>query len=205
MRAKGRRSFRYRLEKLSVYGPMLAMGVLALATYWLARSVPSPHDDPAAVLADNEPDYQISQFAIRNYEPDGRLTVEIFGQTGRHFPASDMLEVDALRMRAVAEDGRIVTATADTGISNGAGTEMRLHGNAVVVQQATASTPRMEFRGDELQVWPNEERVRSDKPVELVRGQDRMTGDNLAYDKKQQTTTIDGRVRSTLQPGSPSR
>ncbi|THU05178.1 LPS export ABC transporter periplasmic protein LptC [Lampropedia puyangensis] len=197
-----KRTLRYRLDKLSVYGPVLVMALLALGTYWLARSVPQMSQPAAEVMAPDEPDYTITQFAARSYNPDGRLSVELFGTKAKHYPATDQLVVDQLRMRAVTEDGRILTATANSGTSNGAGTEVHLQGNAVVVQLPTATSPRLEFRGEELRVWPDEERVSSDLPVELLRGSDRMTGESLAYDKKTQTTEIDGRVRSTIQPAT---
>lgn len=200
MNKPAKRSLRYRLDRLSVYGPVLVMAILALGTYWLARSVPSALPPSVTALLSDEPDYTITQFAARNYNNAGSLTVELFGDTAKHYPAKDELVVEQLRMRAVTEDGRIITATAHTGTSNGAGTEVLLRGNAVVVQLPTANSPRLEFRGEELRVWPNEERVSSDLPVELLRGSDRMTGQTLAYDKKLQTTEIDGRVRSTIQP-----
>ncbi|MDH5859148.1 LPS export ABC transporter periplasmic protein LptC [Lampropedia aestuarii] len=202
MSQKPKRSLRYRLDRLSVYGPVLVMAALALGTYWLARSVPSAAQPSVEPIPVDEPDYTITEFATRSYDGTGRLTVELFGDTAKHYPAKDLLVVDRLRMRAVTEDGRIITATANSGTTNGDSSEVQLHGNAVVVQLATATSPRLEFRGEELQVWPDEERVVSDLPVELFRGADRMTGQTLVYDKKQQTTEIDGRVRSTIQPAA---
>lgn len=202
MSKPAKRSLRYRLDRLSVYGPVLVMALLALGTYWLARSVPSALPAAVDAIPPDEPDYTITQFAARSYNNMGGLTVELFGDTAKHYPAKDQLVVDKLRMRAVTEDGRIITATAHTGTTNGAGSEVLLRGNAVVVQLPTATSPRLEFRGEELRVWPDEERVSSVLPVELFRGADRMTGESLAYDKKQKTTEIDGRVRSTIQPAA---
>lgn len=202
MKKGSKRSLRYRLDRLSVYGPLLVMAALALGTYWLARSVPPVVQPGVAAMAPDVPDYTITGFAARNYNASGGLTVELFGDTAKHYPAIDQLVVDQLRMRAVTEDGRILTATANSGTTNGAGSELYLRGNAVVVQLPTATSQRLEFRGEELRVWPEEERVSSDLPVELLRGADRMTGETLAYDKKQQTTAIEGRVRSTIQPAA---
>ncbi|RMX09547.1 LPS export ABC transporter periplasmic protein LptC [Allofranklinella schreckenbergeri] len=197
-RRKPRRSLRYRLDKLSVYAPMLVMAALALATYWLSRSMPEPIAPQTIALTEREPDYRLHGFAVRSYRPDGQLTAEIFGSNGQHFPASDTLEVHNLRLRAITEDGRVLSATADTGASNGQGTYARLDGQAVVIQQASASAPRMEFRSAQLQVWPEEGRVHSDTPVQLLRGPDRLSGHNLRYDKQRHLTEIGGPVQATF-------
>ncbi|RMX04268.1 LPS export ABC transporter periplasmic protein LptC [Corticibacter populi] len=195
-----KRGLRYRIDKLSVYLPMIAMAVLALGTFWLARSVPPTVQDAPQRAPGSEPDYQLFDFVIRNYTPGGAMSSEIMGDVARHRPDTDTLEVEQVRIRAIGDDGRLTTASADTGTSNADGSELSLHGNAVVIQHALGALPRQEFRGEELQVWPEQERVRSDKPVVLLRGQDRMTGDQLDYDKRQQRMDLSGRVRSTIQP-----
>ncbi|WP_343292195.1 LPS export ABC transporter periplasmic protein LptC [Vandammella animalimorsus] len=206
---KAKRSLRYRLDKLSIYSPMLAMGLLALGSYWLVRNAPQPEVFEAVELPQDEPDYQMRDFVVRNYTPDGQLTLELFGQQGRHYPNEDTLQVDAMRLRAVTESGDIVTATADTGTSTHTRDQQRLHvrlqGNAVVVQHASAGSPRMEFRGEELQLWPDAQRVRSTQPVLLLRGQDRLSGERLDYDRKQRITELQGRVRGVLQPETAAR
>ncbi|MHB1250011.1 MAG: LPS export ABC transporter periplasmic protein LptC, partial [Polaromonas sp.] len=63
-------------------------------------------------------------------------------------------------------------------------------------------TPRMEFRGEFLQVFLNEERVKSHKPVLLIRGADQFTGDTFAYDNLDQVADLKGRVRGVLMPGA---
>jgi lipopolysaccharide export system protein LptC len=44
------------------------------------------------------------------------------------------------------------------------------------------------------------ERIKSHKPVELVRGSDRFTADSLDYDNVERVLELRGRVRATLLP-----
>jgi lipopolysaccharide export system protein LptC len=60
----------------------------------------------------------------------------------------------------------------------------------------------MEFRGEFLHVFLDTERVKSHKPVELTRGTDRFTADNLDYDNLDQVLELRGRVRGVLVPGA---
>jgi lipopolysaccharide export system protein LptC len=60
----------------------------------------------------------------------------------------------------------------------------------------------MEYRGEFLHAFLTTEKVKSHKPVELLRGQDRFTADSLDFDNVDQILQLQGRVRGTLVPDS---
>jgi len=193
------------LDKLSIYLPVALMGLLALGSYWLVRNAPSVEEPVAVPEVRHEPDYFMRDFALRSFDDSGRLQREIFGVEGRHYPDTDTLEIDKPRIRAIAETGAITVSTADRGLSNGDGSEVQLIGNAVVTREAMLGrsgqqVPRMQFRGEFLHAYTNTERVRSDKPVILTRGNDTFTGDAMDYDNIEQVMQLRGRVHGTLQP-----
>ena len=181
------------------------MMLFALGTWWLVRSAPKFPTDGAATTVSKEPDYFMNQFRVRDFDATGRLTSDLTGVEGHHFPATDTLEVKDPHMRSVDDDGRVTVATALRGVSNGDGSEIQLFGNAVIVREAAkrpdgTAVPRMEFRGEYLHAFVNEDRVSSDKPVELLRGADRFVGDQLDYDNRTGVAVLKGRVRGVLQP-----
>lgn len=192
-------------DQLSTWLPALMMMLFALGTWWLVRSAPKFPTDGAATTVSKEPDYFMNQFRVRDFDATGRLTSGLTGVEGHHFPATDTLEVKDPHMRSVDDDGRVTVATALRGVSNGDGSEIQLFGNAVIVREAAkrpdgTAVPRMEFRGEYLHAFVNEDRVSSDKPVELLRGADRFVGDQLDYDNRTGVAVLKGRVRGVLQP-----
>ena len=192
-------------DQLSTWLPALMMMLFALGTWWLVRSAPKFPTDGVAAVVSKEPDYFMNQFRVRDFDATGRLTSDLTGVEGHHFPATDTLEVKDPHMRSVDDDGRVTVATALRGVSNGDGSEIQLFGNAVIVREATkrpdgTAVPRMEFRGEYLHAFVNEDRVSSDKPVELLRGADRFVGDQLDYDNRTGVAVLKGRVRGVLQP-----
>lgn len=200
MNHKRKHGFLYRIDKLSVYLPAVAMAVLALGTVWLVRNAPSFIEGQKEVVVNNDPDYRMADFAVRSYNAQGRMVTEMHGDKGRHYPLTDILEIDTVRVRSITEDGRVITATAQSGTSFNNGQEIILRGDAVVIQAANGTQPKLEFQGQELTLWPKENKVQSDLPVVMFRGADKMTGDSLKYDKNSQQVEVNGRVRSTLQP-----
>ena len=156
-------------------------------------------------MLQHEPDYFMRGFAVRNFGDDGRLKSEVFGTEARHFPDTDTLEIDKVRMRSINEIGRTTVATAERALSNADGSEVQFFGNAIVVQEAMTDKtgkqlPRMEFRGEFLHAFMNTEQVKSHLPVTLTRGADQFTAQSMDYDNLNRVMNLSGRVRGILMP-----
>lgn len=192
-------------DRLSIYLPVLLMGVLALGTYWLVRNAPVFGTPEAAKSAGHEVDYFMRKFTIKSFGETGQLKSEIYGIEGRHYADTDTLEIDQPRVRSISPEGRLVTLTGDRALTNGDASEVQLMGNARVVREAVLDAngnalPRMEFQGEFLHAYVNEERFKSHKPVVLTRGGDQFTGDTFAYDNMSGVADLKGRVRGVLVP-----
>lgn len=195
------------VDRVTIYLPIIVTFALALGTYWLVRNAPKLLEATAKEAPVHEPDFFMRDFVIKNFLPNGELRSELFGTEGRHYPDNDTLEVDQVRLRAVSPEGLTTRATANRGLSNGDGSEVQLFGNAVVVREAakTASgrpVPRLEFRGEFLHAYLDTERVKSDRPVTLMRGGDQFTADRLDYDNLSGVANLQGRVRGVLMPSA---
>lgn len=201
------RGWRRAWDRITIYLPIILMAVLALATYWLARTTPGAGTGPSAVVAQkHEPDYFLHNFSVKSFERTGRLKSEIQGVDGRHYPDTDTLEIDQPRIRSYGENGAVTVATAQHAISNGDGSQVQLIGDAVVTREVPAKKdqPKLEVRGDFLHIYANEEKVKSDRPVTLKRGNDVFQADNMDYDNLDRVMELRGRVHGTLQPRPPA-
>lgn len=193
-------------DSFTLYLPVVLMGLLALASWWLVRSAPSAQPVAQAKAPVHEVDYFMKDFAVQNFDAAGHMTSQLQGQIARHYPDTDTLEIDAVQMKLMAPNGRRTLVVAQRGLSNSDGSEIQLFGNARVTREAMLlpngeRSPELRFEGEFLHAWTNEERVFSNKPVVLWRGADRFTADRLEYDHLEQVLQLDGRVRGVLQPG----
>jgi len=192
-------------DRVSIYLPVLLMGLMALASYWLLRATPDAVLPSVARPVTHEPDYFMRRFSVKVFDADGALTSEIYGAEARHRPDTDMVEIDQARIRSVQAGSLLTTATAQRVTSNGAQTEFVLEGDAVVVREAGRTAdgsvlPRLEFRGELLQVFMEPQRLLSDRPVTVVRGNDRINADSLDYQGDERVVVFKGRVKAQLSP-----
>ena len=192
-------------DRLSLYLPIALMALVALGTYWLVESTPASRTPTAESAARHEPDYFMKNFSVRTFVEAGRIKSEVFGAAARHYPDTDTLEIDTVRIRAFDERGRLTTATANRALTNRDGSEVQLFGRALIVREAQVganglTTPRIEFKGEFLHAYLKSDRVISNRPVEIRRGKDLFLADTMDYDNERRTMVMQGRVKGTLVP-----
>jgi len=192
-------------DQLTLYLPVLLMGLLAMATYWLMRSTPAIEAPSAAAPVQHLPDYFMRQFSVKTFAANGQLKSEITGAEAHHFPDTDTIEIDQVHIRSFNEERGLTTASALRAISNSNASDVQLIGQALVQRQASLDAsgkaqPALTFRGEFLHAFMDTERVTSNKPVELTRGQDRFTANSLDFDNRNRVMLLSGRVRGQLAP-----
>jgi lipopolysaccharide export system protein LptC len=190
-------------DTVSAYLPLLLMAALALGTWWLVKNTPTFESGQTPTPLRHDPDYTMSQFTVQRFGPDGALRAQIEGDTMRHYPDTETIEVDNPRVRAIAADGRVSVATAHRALSNRDGSEIQLFGDARVIREATARDPAIEFRGEFLDCARFTERVRSHLPVQVVQGPSELRADAMAYDNLAGVLDLHGHVRGVLTPTPP--
>jgi lipopolysaccharide export system protein LptC len=203
--AQLRRGLRLRWrELLGAYLPLVLMALLALGTWWLVKNTPRPSvgDDTAGVRSD--PDYEMRDFAITRFAPDGRATVRLEGAWLRHYPDTDRIEIETARMQSRTPDGRVTRAQAARALANGDASEWQLSGGAKIVAQVRGGPP-LEIEGEFLHVFVHTERVRSHLPVRMRQGDDVIHAGGIDVDNLAQRVQLNPPVRSIFSPRATPR
>lgn len=180
------RPMAWRLQSLlSNYLPLLLMALLASGTWWLVKNTPLLGEPGELAPARHVPDYRMAKFEIQRIGADGRLNVQISGAELRHYPDTDTLEIDQVRVRAIAPDGSLAIAEARQAISNGDGSDLQLTGNVYLRRLAPGSgdnaPAQLEVRGEFLQALSNAEILRSHLPVTVRQGGTTLHAQNIEY------------------------
>ncbi len=193
------------IDQLAIYLPVLLMAALALGSYWLVRNAPIVATSSVDKPLKHEADYFLSKFSVKSFTSEGVLKNELFGGQARHFTDTDTIEIDNMRMHNFNQTGRMTTITsADRAISNGDNSEIQLYGNATSVREAATDAngvnhPKMEFKGEFLHAFVNEERLKSHLPIVIRRGNSEFSADTLDYDNLARVINLQGRVKAVLQ------
>ena len=193
-------------DQFAIYLPILLMGALALGSYWLVRNAPATQATATDRPVNHEADYFLRKFSIKTFTSQGKLKNELFGGQAKHFADTDTIEVDNVRIHNYNESGRLTTVTsANRAISNGDNSQVQLYGKAISVRETALDAngvlqPKMEFRGEFLHTFVNEERLKSHLPIVIRRGNSEFTAETLDYSNLDRVINLQGRVKAVLQP-----
>jgi lipopolysaccharide export system protein LptC len=194
----------WRLRQFAAsFMPLMLMAFLAVGTWWLVKNSQQGIDSRAAGPARHEPDYEMTNFSVQRYNADGSMRAHLAGDLLRHYPDTDTLEIDSVRLRAVAtEDGRVSTATARRAVAKGDATEVELFGGAEVVREALGTDEATRFRSEYLHAFIDDERVLSNQPVVVTKGGTQVRADGMDYTQSDGVIKFNGRSRATFGPRS---
>ena len=186
------------LDKLSVYLPMIVMALLASGSWWLVRSAPELLMPAVNKAVREEPDYRLENFTVKSFDVRGRMTREVSGDKAQHYPASETLDIEQIRIYAENETGKILNARSRQGIATDDGKQVTLIGDASAIRQAFDTSPQLELRGQRLVALPDDDRVVSSDPVQITRDRDVFTAQTMDFNTNTGEYLLKGRVRGTL-------
>lgn len=192
---------------VSNYLPLLLMALLASGTWWLVKNTPLLDTPGELAPPRHVPDYRMANFELQRIGADGRLKVQIAGAELRHYPDTDTLEIDQVRVRAIAPDGSLAIAEATRALSNGDGSDLQLIGNVHLrrlAPDAGESAPaQLEVRGEFLQALSNSEILRSHLPVTIRQGNSTLSAQNFEYRHLTGQVTFTGKAQGQIMTRAP--
>lgn len=193
--------FLYRLlDRVSVYLPLIVMALLASGSWWLVRSVPDLLTPQSGKTVRLEPDYRLTHFSVKSFDASGRLTREVSGNNAQHYPASEALHIQQIRIYAQSETGAKMNARALQGVATDDGAQVTLTGDAYAIRHPYNLSPQVELRGERLVALPDEDRVVSTDPVHITRDRDVFTAATMDFNSSTAEYVLQGRVRGSLAP-----
>jgi lipopolysaccharide export system protein LptC len=186
------------LDALSIYLPLIVLALLASGSWWLVRSVPNLINPEANKPVRQEPDYRLADFSVKSFDANGRMTREVTGEKAQHFPATEDLHIEEVRIFAQNDSGARMNAQAKQGIATDDGAKVTLIGDAHAIKHPQPDRPQIELRGERLVALPDEDRVVSDDPVNITRDRDVFTANTMNFNSNTGEYVLQGRVRGTL-------
>ena len=197
-------------HRLTLYLPVVLMGLLALISYWLVRTAPAAQQGADVVMTSSAPDYFLEVFTAQSFNPAGSVVRQVQGARGQHFADSKWTQIDDFHSQVHGKGADVLFARAQHSLSNEDASEFQLRGDAQVLRPALdvpgqPSRPRALYRSEFLHVFAQTEIAKSHLPVEIEYGKHRFTADAMVYDNVAQTLELKGRVKADFAPPPPKR
>ena len=188
------------LDALSLYLPMIVLALLACGSWWLVRSMPALSSPPTNKPVRQDPDYRLSDFSMKSFDTTGQMTREVAGKSAQHFPSTEELHIEQIRIFAQNDRGGRMNAQAKQGIASDDGAKVTLVGQAQAIKHSQADSPQIELRGERLVALPDEDRIESLDPVNITRDRDVFTANTMNFNSNTGEYVLQGRVRGVLVP-----
>lgn len=177
--------------------PLLILILLVGLTMWLDRAT-RVDDRPSSGKLRHDPDVIVDNFTVRRFDPSGQVQHTLTAQQLRHYPDDDSTELDMpqLLYRGKQSPTHI---SADRAQLMKDGKEAILRDNVRVLREASPGNPEMTLETSVLNVYPDDEIARTDKPVKLTQGKSVAHGVGMVADRVRQTYILESRVKATLE------
>jgi lipopolysaccharide export system protein LptC len=167
--------------------------LFAFGSFWLVQLLNRSGDEMQAGLRANEPDYIIERFSAVRMGKDGKPSYIVSGDKLVHRPIDDASDIDQPVVRNMGE-GRppmdIHAARARVDENN---TRVTLKDNVRVDRAASGKSEAMVMTTQSLTVYPDEDRMETDQPVQVVQGDSRMTAQGMRANNATRQVQLQGR------------
>jgi lipopolysaccharide export system protein LptC len=177
--------------------PLLLMLALAAASFWLERAVQAPEPDRSGRMR-HDPDFIAENLDITQMNAAGKPDYILSAARMTHYPDDDTTDILAPRLVERRDKARPISIRSDRGQLLGRGEEAKLYGNVVVVRAASKGQSEMRVQTQYLDVFPDRDFARTDKPVLITQDKSRLSGVGMEFNNKTQQFALLSHVRGTF-------
>jgi len=186
--------------------PLILMGTLTLATFWLVQKVTPPEKSSLERVRLHEPDYTITNGALTALNEMGNTKYRILGNKVIHYDDDASIDILSPRIRLFQLDKAPVTVKSDTGHLDGDLTILDLIDNASIFRPAQAATSsqaatlRMLASSTYFKVLINDDIIETNRPITLEQGISIMQStEGGKFNNIEQSMTLLGQVKGRIE------
>jgi lipopolysaccharide export system protein LptC len=178
---------------------MIAATFLAFGSFWLAQMMERDGGLSSDALK-NEPDYIVERFSVVRMSPSGQPRYIVSGDKLTHHPVSDTADIEKPLVQSIGAGVPPTTIRAKRARVDHGNTQVHLMGDVDINRMGTANADPVRMRTQALTIFPDDDQMKTDQPVEVISGDATMTGIGLFVDNTTRQVSVPGRVRIVYPP-----
>src|SRR5476649_876421 len=185
---------RWRRERASNLFPLLLILALAAASLWLERAVQAPEHDNSGKTR-HDPDFIAEDFGITIMDVTGKPEYILTAERMQHYPDDESTSVVAPHLVQRHDHANPIVIRAERGLVVKNGEEARFYGSVVAVREAGRGQSELRVQTEYLQVVPDLDLARTDKPVVITEGRSRLSGVGMEFNNRTQQFALHSKVK----------
>jgi lipopolysaccharide export system protein LptC len=182
--------------------PVIVLTLLAGVSVWLDRVT---QQDPVAKTdkTRHEADFSAERITLHRFDPTGKVQYILVADSMLHYADDESTELKNPRLNYLNRPEPVWVESRFASV-NKDGTTVVLTDEVLVRRAAHAGKPESTLRTEQMTVWPEDEKMRADKPVTLTQGQTVINAERMESDNIIGEVRLQGQVRGTLYRNAPT-
>ncbi|MFJ3057308.1 LPS export ABC transporter periplasmic protein LptC [Herbaspirillum sp. NPDC087042] len=177
----------------------------ALGSFWVLQALRATGDQQAAQRPRGKPDYYLDNFNYVKMGPTGLPRYDVSGTKMVHFPLDDSFEITKPVVHNLDKEKPPMELYSDTAHVTDDQTQIHMYGNANAIRGATKGRDPMHLVSEYLLLLPDDEIVKTDKPVAMTMGTTRLNGVGMLANNATAVVQLFGNVRGYYEPAPKKR
>jgi lipopolysaccharide export system protein LptC len=186
----------WRFRILMVLALMIA---LALGSFWLLEVTRRAMNDLSPKAARTEPDFYVENFNYVKLAPSGKAQYHFSGARLTHNPLDDSYDVQQPVVSRVSDERAPMTMRSEQAHVNSDNSEIRMYRNVNIDRPAAAQSGRLHLTSDYMLLLPDDDVMKTDKPVVITLDQSRLTGTGMVANNATREFHLANNVHGTYQ------
>lgn len=178
---------------------VIALG-LAAGSLYLARIAERAPESAGSRGGTDQPDSFAESVRVNRTRADGSPAFLLTAQRIEYFRGDDSTLLHQPVLTSLDTTQAEVRLRASTGRSLKGSSEILLIGDVFLERASDQQTPKMTIATEWAQVLTDAEIARTDRPIEVRRGTDVLTGVGMEFNNAARTLRVDHQVRATFFP-----
>lgn len=182
--------------------PVIVLTLLAAVSVWLDR-VTQQEPVARADKTRHEVDFSADKITLHRFDLTGKVQYILVADSMLHYADDESSELKNPRLNYLNRPEPVWVESRFASV-NKDGTTVVLTDQVLVRRAAHAGKPESTLRTEQMTVWPEDEKMRADKPVTLTQGQTVINAERMESDNIIGEVRLQGQVRGTLYRNAPT-
>jgi lipopolysaccharide export system protein LptC len=178
---------------------LLSLIALTLGSFWLLEVMRRAGNEFFPPSKRSEPDFYVENFNYVKLAKTGEAQYHFSGDRLTHNPQDGSYDITQPVVRNIGSQETPILVRADRARVNSDNSEVHLYDNVHVDRPASGDAQHMHMKSEYLLLLPNEEEMKTDRPVVITVGESILTGTGMVANNATRQYRLSSNVHGTYQ------